>query len=148
VTLNASNLINQGVLASLNANVNIAAMTSNLQNVININNTMGTIRALNGAVNIGNAGLSKSAILSLLGGTIAAPQINLNGGAGTIRAMLDSMNGLVNVSAGVADVGTRSGNLNLGTLNVTGDPTYFNDGGDITITNDIFAQDNLAILAK
>src|SRR5262249_24763948 len=55
--------------------------------------------------------------------------------------------GLVNVTAGIAQLGTRSGDLNLGKMTIRGDPTYFNSAGDINIQNDIFANDNLAILA-
>src|SRR5439155_21450059 len=105
LNLNATSIINQGVLSSLTANVSIAnlnsmaiqqqlntALAANVQNVLNINNAGGTIRALNGAVNIGNEALTKQAILSMLGGVVSAQQINFNGGAGSVRATVDQLN--------------------------------------------------------
>ena len=152
LNLSTSSLVNQGVLASLTANVNIATamnstLTAALQNAVNINNTMGTIRALSGAVNIGNSSLGRNAILSILGGNISSPQVNINGGAGSVRAMLDSVAGALNVTGGSAQVGTTSGVLNIGNLNIDGDPTFFNQG-DIQITGDITVQEKLVILAS
>lgn len=159
----ASRIVNQGTIASLNGNVNIANPTqyssivaqqfpgllaANLSNVININNVTGSIRALNGVVNVGGAALGTKAILSMIGGDVSSRSLNLNGGSGTLRAFFNRVDGEMNVLARTADVGTSSGVLKLGTLKIDGDPTFFNDDGDIEITGPINVQQDLAILAS
>lgn len=162
-----SNMVsNQGVIASQLGSVNIANpnlytaninqlnilnnthVVNTLANVVNINNTGGLIQALNGSVNIGGADFGSKAIVSVLGGSVLSPALNLNAGAGSMRASLDRIDGLLNVNASMADVGTKSGALNLGTLKIDGDPTFFNNSGDVNIIGNITVQENLSILAS
>ncbi len=162
----ASTIVNQGALTSLAGNINLASpsmyatgiapvqqlvnsqMANSLASNINIDNTSGLIQALNGVVNIGGSDIAKSGALSVLGGSIVANTINIDGGSGAVQVNVDNASGVVNVSACTAQVGANSGLLNLGKLNLSGDPTFFNNNGDIEIQNDISVTQNLAILAS
>jgi hypothetical protein len=157
----SSNISNQGTLSSLNANVSLAnpalyasivsqqlagSLAANLQNVININNTDGNIRALNGVINVGGETLGTKAILSMLGGNVSAKEINFDGGSGAVKTMLDSAVGTVNVSGCFAEFGTTSGNLNIGNINIKGDPTIYSSG-NIELEGNIEVASTLAILS-
>ena len=71
---------------------------------ISINNTSGTIQALNGTINIGGMELGQTAVLSLTGGNLAAQAINLQAGKGTVQADVNNVTGAVNVSGGSVSV--------------------------------------------
>ncbi len=160
----ASSITNSGTLAAINGNINLAnpslytaalasiqqSMSTNLatvlQNNISINNTGGLIQALNGTVNIGGSELAKNTVLSLVGGNIASPVLNIDGGSGSIQGSLDNISGIVNMKGCSAQLGTQSGTLNLGSITITDDPTFYNNG-DITINGDIIVGETLAFLA-
>src|SRR4029077_4922837 len=107
-----------------------------LSQTIAITNASGTIQALNGSINIGGMELGKSALLSLTGGNLAAQAINLQAGTGAIQANVNNVTGAVNVSGGSAQFASAAGVLDLGSLAVSGDPTFFNVG-DIRIDDNI-----------
>ncbi len=152
---------NSGLISSINGAVNLANpslyttsvqqlglnLASSLPKFVNINNSGGTIEALNGAVNVGGSGLKAHSVLSLLGGSINAPQINYNSGLGEIRSFIDTANGVTNVTGYAAHIGSNSDTLYLGAIDVK-DPTFFNDNGNIQITSNIQVDENLAILAS
>jgi hypothetical protein len=157
----AANIVNHGLMSSLMATLNIAnpsVYTATVQQTlntniagalsqnINVDNTTGIMQALKESINIGGAELGADAVLSLTGGSIAAREINLNAGAGSLLSNLDSATGTVNVSAGSAQFGTDSSDLVLGNLCLTGDPVFYNNG-PITIGGDISVGDSLAILS-
>ena len=85
-------------------------------------------------------------LLSLTGGNLAAQAINLQAGTGAIQADVNNVTGAVNVSGGSAQFASDAGVLDLGSLDMAGDPTFFNMG-DIRIDGDIMVGQSLAILA-
>ena len=97
-------------------------------------------------INIGGMDLDNNALLSLTGGNLAAKAINLQAGSGAIQVNVKNVTGAVNVSGGSAQFVSAATVLDLGNLNVTGDPTFFNIG-NIQITGDITDAEGLAILA-
>ena len=103
-------------------------------------------RALNGTINFGGAELAQSAVLNLTGGNLAALAINVQSGLGSIQADVNNVTGAVKVSGGSAQFASHAGVLDLGNLDVAGDPTFFNMG-DIAISSDITVGQSLAILA-
>ncbi|HEY9791871.1 MAG TPA: hypothetical protein V6D22_15810, partial [Candidatus Obscuribacterales bacterium] len=145
LTLNSRAIANSGSLNSLLGNVNVD--NASLRGILTINNAGGLIQAANGNVNIGAASLGARSMLSIFGGTIQAQNINFNGGAGAVDGLLDDLVGTVNVVGGSAHVGGKSGVLELGNVNVKGDPTFFNQG-DIAINGNISFGQDLAILAS
>ncbi len=143
LTLLATNVINAGVINSLTGNLNIQApSTASLV----LNNTSGTLQALNGTINIGSSLSLLPTNLNLFGGDFLSSEINLYAGTGTIVANIGNVSGKLNTFAGEAHVSSRSNNLVLGLISIIGDPTYYNIG-DINITDDISVGENLAILA-
>lgn len=163
LNLLSSSIVNHGLIVSQFGNVNVAnsslytatmnqlaltGVSHNLSNIVKINNTAGVIQALNGVVNVGSANYGTKSVLTMLGGEVLSPELNLNAGAGNLKALLDDVSGTLNVNARIAHVGSSQPVLNLGNLKVDGDPTFFNNAGDITITGDISAGEDLAILAS
>src|SRR5262249_6529240 len=69
------------------------------------------------------------------------------GSKGSVDIAADSITGVVNVTAGTANVGARGAALNLGTMNISGDPTFWSTG-DISIPGVLNAFDSkIAYLA-
>jgi hypothetical protein len=161
LNLLSDSIANQGVVWSTAGNIDVAVpslyasaaapfVSATLPGVlpqnININNTWGTISATQGAINIGGAELGQSALVNLTGGNLAALAINVQAGNGAIEADVNNVTGALNVSGGSAHFTSDASVLDLGSLDVAGDPTFFNMG-DIEITGNIAATQNLAILA-
>src|SRR5262249_23471444 len=140
LNLQAANIVNGGLIAS-----QLGAVNAYTQQLIN----SGTIQALGGSVQIANlagntlrgkhplgsivaqdeigfqtlGSTSQSkAMLSVMGGTLSADDVSFVSPDGRIRAEVDRIDGSVNVSGGMADIGVAAGNLDLATMNLTGDP--------------------------
>src|SRR5262249_4834479 len=94
----------------------------------------------------GGMELGDNALLSLTGGDLAAQAVNLQAGAGAIKANVNNVIGAVNVSGCSAQFASDAGVLDLGSVNVAGDPTFFNIG-NISIDDSITVGQSLAILA-
>ena len=162
----AGSIVNQGVLAAMQ-NVtlmsaigqisNTGTITANLGNInimsaiaqnIAINNLGGVMQALNGTINVRDALFSGAGNINIDGGKFIAKEINLFGGTGAITANFGTISGVLNASADVAHVTTQSDSLSLGAVKMTGDPTFFNPAGAITLTGNIQVGESLAILAN
>src|SRR5690606_13363351 len=107
-------------------------LNSLLGRFLNINGIGGTIAALNGNINIGGAALPDQTVLNMLGGNYIADVLNIDAGHGQIEASLGTVTGLTNVAADVVHMGTQTPVLQLGSVKVDGDPTFFNIG-DINV---------------
>ena len=138
------NLSNQGSIVSLSGNINIAP---GLNGNLSVNNIGGTIQAANGSLNFRDAHYSGSASLQLSGGELQAQELNFNNGSGNILADPLKASGMLNTTGGGANLGVFSQTLSLGNINVSGDPTYYNDTGSIAINGNIHVTENLAIIA-
>ncbi|MBX9688954.1 MAG: hypothetical protein K2X27_19760, partial [Candidatus Obscuribacterales bacterium] len=99
INLQAANILNSGQINAALGNINIASALSS--NII-INNSGGTMQALNGLVNVRDSLYSGIADLNIDGGKIIAQALNLNNGNGKIQAHLDSIEGLVNARGNCA----------------------------------------------
>src|SRR5439155_3421791 len=112
---------------------NIAAQAANN---IAINNIGGVLHALQGSINIRDASFSGKADTSIYGGNILSKQLNIESGCGNINLDVNDINGTLNAFAGAIHTRVSSGDLHLGTLQFSGDPTFYNDddnnnGGNI-----------------
>ena len=148
VLLSASNIVNAGLISSANGNVNIAITPSQS---LNVNNTGGVIRALNGNIVFGPGKLDYSQSLNLTGGNWLSQQLNIDIGSGTLNMNVQNILGQVNVEAGAAHLLASTPDLNLGNINIVGDPTWFNTSGNVLISGDILAagtSPNIAIAAS
>lgn len=148
LNFNASQIVNAGVMSSLNGNVNFA--TQGLQ-ALSINNKNGTIQALLGSINLRDALFSGKYDTTLLGGNLLSKELNVFSGDGIANVRVNDLTGTVNVTAGCAYVTAATDNLSIGALNLSGDPLFANAAGDLTLTNAMQLVTNgadLALLAK
>lgn len=137
-------VINNGTVSALNGNINIAA--AGAQSIV-VNNA-GTIQALLGQINVRDALFSAKSNLSLAGGDWIARELNLNSGQGDVSVDVGRLTGITNVYAGTAHITAASPDLVLGQMQLSGDPSFFNTTGDVSITSSLlFAGQPLAIVA-
>src|SRR5262249_16585462 len=118
-------------IQALGGSVQIANLAGN---TLRVNNALGRIAAQDeiGFQTLGSTSQSK-AMLSVMGGTLSADDVSFVSPDGRIRAEVDRIDGSVNVSGGMADIGVAAGNLDLATMNLTGDPIIYNSGGDVNL---------------
>ncbi|MBY0548854.1 MAG: hypothetical protein K2W95_16400, partial [Candidatus Obscuribacterales bacterium] len=149
LNLNATlgNITNQGILAATTGNVNLTSI-----NNLVVNNVNGSIQALVGNINIHHtADILQTLNINAGGGDWLSRQLNIDAGYGVVEANLNDVTGQVNVNASAATLGAATPNLNLGNINITGDPTWFNTAGNVLLSGPIVASGaspNIAILAS
>jgi YVTN family beta-propeller protein len=146
INLLANNITNQGVISSALNNINISALNNNS---ILLNNLGGKLEALLGSINVRDSLFTAKSNFTMTGGDVLSQALNINSGDGIVNVNVKNVLGLVNVNAGVVHIEAATPNLQLGTMNITGDPTFYNTTGDVTINSDmIFPGQPLAIVAK
>lgn len=142
---NVGNIINQGLIQSTNNNINI---TSQLANNLVINNIGGRLEALSGLINVRDSAFSGKFNTNIFGGDLIAKELNIFSGDGIVDVNVKQLTGTLNINGGVAHIVNSGDNLTIGTINLTGDPTFYNQLGDIVLTQDLnFAGQNLALIA-
>lgn len=148
VNLSTSSLTNDGLISSAKANVNIVnnSAASDL-NVIGVN---GTVQALNGNINFNAADYSGKDNINVGGGNWLSQETNFNAGCGVINANVGELTGVVGGNASASHILADTPNLQLGAIKNTGDPTYYNTGGDVTIDSGFSASPgvDLAVIAS
>ncbi|MBX9878540.1 MAG: hypothetical protein K2Y22_08795 [Candidatus Obscuribacterales bacterium] len=157
MNLQAASVVNQGQIAAqlgninaLTAHVTNSGIMQSLSGSVNIRNLVGTQLAVDGILGSISAGhninlstlptvkdlngevLSKG-LISVSGNTLSGQAINLTSPEGIVNVQADRLNGPVSVSAGVAYVGAKHGNLSLSKMELTGDPIYYAQGGDLDL---------------
>lgn len=159
-------IVNQGMISSIAGNISInspAQFQSSLAGVMNSNNLAtlignqvsiygagGVFSALNNTIDIGG-NLSNLTKFTMMDGDFLSKNLNIDLGSGVLNATVGKVTGIANINGGEVHFGSNSSEtLYLGNLCVTGDPTYFNKGGDIKLTTGLtngVTGDDLAILA-
>ena len=137
---------NSGVINSSKGNINISASLP--QTDISINASNGSFQALNGAINVRDASYTGAGNLSLSGGDYQSSAMNLYSGSGNVNTNVNSISGLLGINANAAHTTVATGALNLGTMNLKGDPTFYNTDGNITIGGNISVGEALSIVAS
>ena len=123
----------------------------NAPNSINITiaNNKGKIQAFNGAINVRDANYAGTANITLTSGNYLSQQLNLNAGTGVVDVNAGEITGTVNTTAGAEHLSAATANLILGNSFISGDPTYYNTAGAITIAGTLnFSGQDLAIVAN
>jgi len=138
LTLSASNIRNSGSVSSAK-NVNLDAAGD-----LSVNNAGGTISA-DQAINVRSADYAGSADTTLQGGDWLSNDLNLNAGAGTVKAAVGNVSGDVNSTGYAVHFQSASETLNIGDTDLI-DPTFFNFG-NINFTGNLSVADNLTIIA-
>lgn len=140
----SANVVNSGVMSSLNGNANFNTVTAV---DMNINNLGGQILAANGAINLRDASYVGTANTNITGGDLVSQTLNLSAGNGVTSVDVDQLTGVANSSGYGAHVMASTNNLQLGNFDLI-DPTFYNDAGDITINGTVSAQEAIAIIAS
>ncbi len=95
----------------------------------------GIFSALAGNINIRSADFIGSSNVNIAGGNFLSQQVNVNAGTGILNGFLGNVPGIVNITAGVSQFGAATPNLQLHNICVSGDPTYFNTVGNLTLSS-------------
>ncbi len=131
------NIVNSGVISASAGNLNISSMAS--QNLI-INNLNGLLQSVLGNINISTAATAdtlEKLNIGLSGGDLIAKELNFRALNGTVDISTEKLEGLLNITGCAAHVQANTSNLNLGQINLSGDPTFYNTGGSINISSNI-----------
>lgn len=144
--VNAAEVRNKGEFSSTTGSVSF----NTVQDVaLEINNRGGTISATNGAINLRDADFTGVSNSFLTGGAnLYSQELNMNSGQGTAWVAAEKLTGSINQTGSAAHVTASTDALNLGTICLTGDPTFFNTAGSINITGSITVAENLVIAAS
>ncbi|PPD27239.1 MAG: hypothetical protein CTY21_13635, partial [Methylomonas sp.] len=148
LNLDAPNIVNTGIVSSKTDNIDIATRAVGGLGTIAIGSSGGTYSALNGDINIGNSNLTNFDSIILEGGNYLSKNVNINAGDGAANGHVGQLTGQLRTSAREAHLGASTDNLQIGTTICTGDPTFFNAGGTITIQGDLIFGEAIAILAS
>ncbi len=145
-TMTGGSIVNSSLIdvSSGGTVVNVGDSSSQLQ----VNNEGGTFKALNGNINVRSSGYNGKSDASVTGGDLLSEQVVLNSGLGTIDLNVNKLTGEVVSHGNAVHVQAATENLTIGSQCLTGDPTFFNSSGDISITGDIVVSEALAIVAK
>jgi len=122
---NSGNFTNAGAITSNTGNITFAS--GQLDHALTINNTGGTIQALCGEINVGNAS-SKLASFALNGGDWLSQSLNANTGTGAVNINVGLLSGVVNVKGGSLAINAETPDLDMGLVQVSGDPTLLSTG--------------------
>ena len=136
-------VLNTGVLQSTSGNLNISTVTamSGLQTGIptptslTVLNYGGVLDAQKGNINIGDASLVSKINTSVLGGDALSNEFNIFSGNGSAIINMNNITGIVNVNAGLAHIDAAAPNLVLGSMNLSGDPTFYNTAGNVILNS-------------
>ena len=150
------NIYNSGLIQAMNS-LNINTISPNVN--LNINNTSGVLQALgglnplsgvleNGIINLRDDGANlELANISITGGKLDAEGgINMFGK--NMEVHVDSISGPIANKGSVAHVDVKYGTLTLGRQILSGDPSYYNNAGDIIISDLTSVAGDLAIVAS
>jgi fibronectin-binding autotransporter adhesin len=145
LNVSAPQINNSGTISSAHGNITLGTTGDQ---VLTVNNTGGTFSAPSGAINVRDAAYSGLSNTTVTGGNFLSQQLNLNSGGGTINANVGEVTGSLNSSGNAVHVQTSTNTLVLGQQNLSGDPTFYNDSGDIVITGNLTFSEDLAIIAS
>jgi filamentous hemagglutinin len=143
LNVTGNTVTNRGTLSSNSGNVGFATASGDLI----VDNRRGTVSAVNGAINVREAAYAGSANADIVGGDMFSRELNLNSGLGSVNLNVNELTGVVNGTGSAAHVWADTSNLNIGSVCLTGDPTFFNRIGDINILDDITVAEDLTIVA-
>lgn len=137
LTIDAPVVSNSGLLAATTGNVNFtSAVDETNDGSILLNNTNGTVQALNGNINFRDASVSPSGKMSTLvtGGSLLSEKLNIHGGDGAVDVRSDYITGSVISKSGTARISAAKGSLYLEDITTSGDPT-FTSATDLSVIN-------------
>ncbi len=142
--LEAPNITNGGHVESYTRSV---SLETPVPAALTVNNTGGTLQALNGAINVRGENYTGTFNTIVTGGDLLSKEVNVNAGRGEANLNVEQLTGVLNEKGNASHVVANTAVLALGNICLTGDPTYSNIGGDITLNGDITVGEALTIIA-
>jgi len=140
LNINSASVVNRGSLSS-GGNLNL-----NSDGQLLVDNRKGTISA-NNAINVRDYSYAGTQDVYLVGGNLLSRELNLNSGLGVVNVDVNELTGSINETGTAAHVKANTSALNLGSICLTGDPTFFNTAGNILINGNIDVQEDLVFAA-
>jgi uncharacterized protein YkwD len=131
VNLFADRVINNGLIQALTGNINVQPATTPGLTII----SKGTWSAPSGDISISAPATSTAAGITMRGGDYLAQQLNIDAGKGFVNGYVHNDTAVTNITACTSSFGAATPDLKLGVLNVSGDPTYFNTAGDVSLSS-------------
>jgi len=135
---------NRGLLQSVSSAV---TFNGDADSQLLVNNTGGVVSANNGAINVRAADFTGTGNSTVFGGDLYSRELNLHAGYGLSEVNVGALTGTVNEYGNGAHVTSHTQDLVLGEICLTGDPTYYNTLGNITITGNINPAEALVFAA-
>lgn len=145
LSINAPKINNAGLISSVGGNVTLDGPSSA---VLEVTNSSGTIRALNGAINVRDASYNGVFNTYVSGGNLLSNAVNVNAGQGSAEIDVEELTGTLNQTGAASHVAAQTSTLKLGNICLTGDPTYSNSAGDISLDGNIVVGEALSIIAS
>ncbi len=136
-------MVNKGMIESVHNNVKLDSPGD-----LVVTNQGGTIRALEGSITLRDQGFHDNFSTTIAGGDLLSQTLEVNSGKGTADINVSQLTGVVNETGFASHVQSSNDNLNLGNICLTGDPTYKNSNGTITLNGDITVGEALTIIAS
>ncbi len=137
ITSQLGTLVNSGVISANAGNLNISSLAA--QNLV-INNINGMLQSVLGNANFSTAATSQTLEklnINLDGGNLVARELNFNAVNGIVDVNTNTLDGVVNINACGAHITAATDVLSLGQMNISGDPTFYNTGGSVNITQNL-----------
>ncbi len=144
--LEASAVQNNGLIRSDRGNV-ITTFSQDSVGDARFDNAGGTVRASNGDIILDGTGIGPGTV-RVDGGDFFSRNVFLRAGSGTLNMDVNNLTGSVVSDGAAVHVKASTDTLVLGNQNLCGDPTYYNDSGDIIISGNISVGEALAIIAS
>jgi hypothetical protein len=145
LSINAPKVNNAGLISSSTGNVSLDGPSTA---VLQVTNSGGTIAALSGDINIRNSSYNGVFNTYVAGGNLYSKEVNVNAGLGSAEINVDDLTGTLNQRGAASHVAANTDTLRLGNICLTGDPTYSNASGNISIDGNIAVGEALSIIAS
>lgn len=131
------NITNAGTITSALANINVANLSSATTQSIVFNNMSGVLQALNGSISFRDPSFVGKFDTNLSGGDFLSKELNIFSGTGYINIAVNSISGQANLVGGDANISSIMGDLQIGAMTMSGDPTVAS-GGNIFLQQSQF----------
>ncbi len=143
ININSSLIYNSGTIDALAGNINITG-----SGIIDITGTqMSLIEANN--INITNSSQASNSSINLTFNNYTTKELNLTDKNGDITGAVENVSGIIKSTATTEHLASQSSDMIIGPSNITGDPTYVNTSGNITIDGSVTTSGNsIAIIAS
>ncbi len=123
LNIDAPSVTNSGALDAVSGNINFdCSLPSNIA----IDNSGGTISALQGSIRVRAEDYSEKFSTTVKGGDWLSSQVQLNAGDGDLSVNVNKLTGEVRARAGTAIINAQTDVLNIQALQTSGDPLISN----------------------